>query len=89
MVMALRLGCMMLITFRNSKERGFDPHPCQHVFALVQVVFLFAIAFSRVASHLGTVGQRQLVVGQRPTRSSSPSFYPALNQRFVISLNQG
>ena len=80
MVMALRLGCMMLITFRNSKERGFDPHPCQHVFALV-----FAIAFSRVASHLGTVGQKQLVVG-RPTRSSSPSFYPALNQRFVISL---
>jgi hypothetical protein len=56
--MALRLGCMMLITFRNSKERGFDPHPCQHVFALVQVVFLFAIAFSRVASHLGTVGAK-------------------------------
>ena len=24
---------MMLITFRNSKERGFDPHPCQYIFA--------------------------------------------------------
>ena len=45
----------MLITFRNSKERGFDPHPCQDVFAcLVPGCPFSLLTFSGVASHLGT-----------------------------------
>ena len=61
--MALRLG-MMLITFRNSKERGFDPHPCQHVFACWSRLSFFAIAFSRVTSHLGGGGKGNSWLGR-------------------------
>ena len=43
-VMALRLGLNVellfsLITFRSSKERGFESHPVHYQFLLVLVVF--------------------------------------------------
>ena len=66
------------ITFRNSKERGFDPHPCQCVFALVGYLSLcYCVLRGGFAPGNGGAKATHGWAEAHPKLISS--FYPTLN----------